>query len=151
MLSKRPRVLYFHVRDSLSPTVLRILDELVTFMHDNARSFWEIVHCLTVKTQGQTPEERASLSSSVQLYTERTYPAKICYLFLMDPRTLGVNGQPYVMRAQLDLADATASGRTMSNCGEHDHLAQIPEKFRDRILVPSIRAWNWVSEDYEDW
>ncbi|KAF1781613.1 hypothetical protein GQ600_14100 [Phytophthora cactorum] len=72
MLPKRPRVLYFHVRDSLSPTVLRILDEMVKFMHDNARSFWEIVHCLTVKTQGQTPEETASLSSSVQLYMERS-------------------------------------------------------------------------------
>ncbi|EGZ15426.1 hypothetical protein PHYSODRAFT_333675 [Phytophthora sojae] len=57
MFNNRVKVLYFHRRDQLSPTVISILDQHVEYKKDHLPAFWHILHWFMMKTKPEDDEK----------------------------------------------------------------------------------------------
>uniref|UniRef100_H3GIH4 Uncharacterized protein n=1 Tax=Phytophthora ramorum TaxID=164328 RepID=H3GIH4_PHYRM len=174
MFEGRYRVLFFHRRSTLSLDTLRMLGEIVKFMHTNARAFWECGHWVTIDQEAddlslaihsgrvtrrnalrrryQSLEKRALATPGfvkTLLYEPGLWklPDRCCAWIWQDPRVEKLGGPKCDdLEIQLAETDLREPARTQWNTAssKSEWLQYVPTELKARMLSASERKENLI-------
>ncbi|EGZ22995.1 hypothetical protein PHYSODRAFT_253755 [Phytophthora sojae] len=168
--------LLFHKRSALPDSTLEVLSEVVTYMKENALTFWHAGHWVTFDAdsveaaRAQAARKKlhdaaikdynkliaklkASGAPKTILYEPGiwVYPAKLCHWILFDRSETNLGTEPYTMMEQLAMLDRAEPARIQwTGWSTNDLVAARPQEIRDMILPPNELRGNWVSDEHQN-
>ncbi|EGZ10913.1 hypothetical protein PHYSODRAFT_337681 [Phytophthora sojae] len=176
MIRRRVVHLLFHKRSTLADSTLEVLSEVVTYMKENALTFWHAGHWITFDADSVEAARvqvarkklhdaaikdynkfiaklKASGAPKTILYEPGiwVYPAKLCHWILFDRSETNLGTEPYTMIEQLAILDRAEPARIQwTGWSTNDLVAARPHEIRDMILPPNELRDNWASAEHQN-